>query len=215
MYLITLMDLRLFKDIPKSTIVSLFEKIDYHVNSYDKGDYIAKAGSRLMGLSIVVEGSVRGEMLDYSGKKMKIEDIASPNILAPAFLFSNGSTIPVDVVANESAKILFISKEQFLTLMSSDSKILNNFLNIVSSRSQFLTEKIKFLSFKTIREKFMHYIMMISRQSGRSEIELPQSQEKVAELFGVTRSALAKVISELNEDGVIISRNRKVTILKK
>lgn len=215
MYLITLIDLKLFRDIPKDRVISLFETVDYHVSSYKKGDYIANAGSRLTGLSIVVEGSVRGEMLDYSGKKMKIEDIVSPNILAPAFLFSDQSTIPVDVVANESTKILFISKEQFLSLMGSDSKILNNFLEIISSRSQFLTEKIKFLSFKTIREKFMHYIMMISRRDGKSEIQLPQSQEKIAELFGVTRSALAKVISELNDDGTISSRNRNVTILKK
>ena len=52
------------------------------------------AGDPVANLLIVLSGSVRGEMIDYSGKTVKIEDIEAPKPLAAAFLFGKENRFP-------------------------------------------------------------------------------------------------------------------------
>ena len=88
-----------------------------------------------------------------------------------------------------------------------------NYLNIISNQSQFLSTKIKFLSFHSIKGKFAHYIINLSNQSNKKEISLPLSQSKLASLFGVTRPSLSRVIRELNDTKIISAKGKKIKIL--
>lgn len=204
---------KLFHGIDINKIESLLTETPYKIKEYSKGETVALANSRLKGLYIVLSGSVRGEMLDYSGKTIKIEDIESPSTLAPAFLFGDGAVLPVNIISNGKSEILFIDKATFLNLLNSNQKLLMNYLGIISAKTVFLSEKIKFLSFQTIREKFTHYIVKQYREAGSRSFKLKQSQEKIAELFGVTRPALARVISEMNQEGIIKTRGKSIEIL--
>ena len=209
----TLSHTTLFRSIDKIKIEELMDKSIYKVSEIKKDQFVGRSGDAPKGISIVLRGSVRGEMLDFSGKAITIENIESPNLLAPAFLFGKKAHLPVDIIANEATEILFISKVHFVELMQMDGRILSNFLDIVSGRTQFLAEKINFLSFKTIREKYLHFILGLQKQNGLKKIVMSQTQGKLSELFGVSRPALAKVISELNEEGVIRTKGKEVEIL--
>ena len=50
-------------------------------------------------------------------------------------------------------------------MLQKSEKVLVNFVDIVSSRGQFLSNKIKFLSFTTIKGKLAQYLLDLSRQS--------------------------------------------------
>jgi len=47
-----------------------------------------------------------------------------------------------------------------------DNALLVNFLDMISNRSQFLSEKIKFLNFKTIKGKLVNFIMLKAGKDG-------------------------------------------------
>lgn len=209
----TLSHTALFRSIDQLVIEELMEKTIYKISIIKKGEFVGMSGDVPKGISIVMKGSVRGEMLDFSGKAITIENIESPNLLAPAFLFGQNARLPVDIIANEETEILFINKAHFVELMQMEGRILSNFLDIISGRTQFLAEKINFLSFKTIREKYLHFILGLQRKTGLKKIVLPQTQGKLAELFGVSRPALAKVIAELNEEGILRTKGKEVEIL--
>ncbi len=115
---------------------------------------IAQSDDEITSQMVVLKGSVKGEMVDFTGKTIKIEDIASPRPLAPAFLFGNRNVFPVNIVANEEVDLLVIPKSSFIQLLQMNENILENFLSIISNRAQFLSNKIKFLSFQTIKGKF-------------------------------------------------------------
>ena len=203
----------LFKDLDALFIQDVIERVNYKRVSLKKDDILGLSGDILKGIHIIYKGSVRGEMLDYSGKAITIENIQSPNLLAPAFLFGKEARLPVDIIANENSEVFFLSKNEFVKLMQSDDRILSNFLDIVSGRTQFLAEKINFLSFKTIREKYIHFVLSFHKKSGLRKFTLKQTQAQVSELFGVSRPALAKVIAELNEEGLIRTKGKQVEIL--
>ncbi len=209
----TLEHTALFKEIDSSDIELYLNNVDFKIKSYKKDDIIGLTGTQLKGIHILLNGSVRGEMLDYSGKTITIENIISPNLIAPAFLFGKKAALPVDVIVNKNTTILFLSKNNFITLMQNNSQILSNFLDIVSGRTQFLAEKINFLSFKTIREKYLYFIIGHHKKTGLKKFSLNQTQSQLSELFGVSRPALAKVIAELNNEGIIKSKGKNIELL--
>jgi CRP-like cAMP-binding protein len=107
-----------------------------------------------------------------------------------------------------------IPKPEFVRLLQMNSLLLNNYLNTISTRAQFLSQKLKFLSFKTIKQKIAHYLL---EQAGDrlQTVEIRQSQGQLAEMFGVTRPSLARALGEMNQEGLIVTDRRYIKILDK
>ena len=60
-------------------------------------------------------------MVDFSGKIIKIDDIRSPRPLASAFIFGKQNKFPVNVMANEKTKFLYIPKYDFMKMLQAIS----------------------------------------------------------------------------------------------
>lgn len=209
----TLLGCSLFKGMSGPEISELLLGASGRIRRFPKDSLIAQAGDEVLHLQIVLEGSVKGEMVDYTGKVIKIEDIVPPRPLAPAFLFGSQNRYPVNITAGGDVKLLSIPREKFLLMLQSSKSVLVNFVDIVSSRGQFLSSKIKFLSFTTIKGKLAQYLLDISGKTGSNTFSLPSSQAQLSELFGVARPSIGRAMSELNHDKIILSEGRKVTIL--
>ena len=54
---------------------------------------------------IVFNGVVKGEMVDYAGRVIKIEDIPAPGALASAFMFGSNNRFPVNVICISDTEI--------------------------------------------------------------------------------------------------------------
>ena len=200
------------KGLDSSDLVNIFEKVKYQIKSYKADEIVAFQGEEVKSLMILLLGSVRGEMVDFSGRMIKIEDIQAPRPLAGAFLFGEENKYPVEVIANETVKMLVIYRDEFLKLLTISPVIQRNYLGLISTKAQFLSRKIKFLSFKTIKGKIAHYILQIEPAADGS-LKFPATQQMMADLFGVARPSVARALKELEEDGLIRSRNKQVTIL--
>jgi CRP-like cAMP-binding protein len=50
--------------------------------------------------------------------------------------------------------------------------------------------------------------------TGDGLINLPSTQQELADLFGVARPSVARALGELEKEGIIVSRNRIVKILE-
>lgn len=203
-----------FSGLSPEDITSLFNKIHYQVKTYGKNEVITSAGDVCDRLLIVQQGSVKAEMNDYSGKTIKIEDLGVPQPLATAFLFGRQNRFPVTVSANTEVEMVSIPKTEFVKLLQLNSMILNNYLNTISTRAQFLSQKLKFLSFKTIKQKIAHFLLEKAGDKLHT-VEVPQSQEQLAEMFGVTRPSLARTLGEMVQEGLIETQRRSIKILNK
>lgn len=203
----------LFTGLSREELSVLLENSSCRIRSFGKGDLVALAGDELGFMHIVVEGLVTGEMVDFAGKVIKIEDIEPPRPLAPAFLFGEQNRYPVNITAGSDLKILSIPRDEFLKMMQSSERVLRSFVNIVSSRGQFLSNKIRFLSFTTIKGKLAQYLLDLSKKRGLGPFQLSHSQAQLSELFGVARPSVARAIGELNQEGIILTEGKQVQIL--
>ena len=198
----------IFSGLSEEELELIFSKSHHFTRTFEVGEIAAFSGETVNFLMIVLEGSVKGEMVDFSGKIIKIDDIRAPRALASAFIFGKQNKFPVNVMANEKTKLLYIPKYDFMKMLQGDMRILQNFLNVISNQSQMLAGKLKFLSFKTIKGKIAQYILGLAGPD-KNMVELPLTQNDLAEQFGVARPSLARALGEMAEEG-IISVDRKV-----
>ena len=203
-----------FRGLNSDQINECLKSIHIQVKSFRKDSLIVHAGEKVNHLLIIQKGSVRGEMLDYSGKVLKIEDIESPRALAGAFLFGKTNAYPVTVTANTDVELLSIPRNEFLQLLQKEKTILLNYLNDISTRTQFLSNKLHFLSFRTIKGKIAHYLLQKSGNNSNT-VELNHTQQQLAELFGVTRPSLSRVLGEMQREGLISLERKNIIILEK
>ncbi len=205
----------LFKGIRSIDIPDIIEKVTFRIKDFKKNEPIALSDDECRELYIVIKGSVRGEMIDFTGKTIKIEDIESPRMLAPAFLFGPNNRYPVTIIANNDVRLLSIPKESFIQLMQGNKIILSNYLNSISNQAQFLSNKIKFLSFQTIKGKIAHFLLNMMQKTNSDEFFISKSQNELAEMFGVARPSLARAMRELDSDGIIKASGKSIQIVDK
>jgi CRP-like cAMP-binding protein len=204
----------IFKGLKPEQLEKLFSGKLYRVKSIKKDEYAAFANDRCENLMLVIKGSVRGEMTDHSGKVIKIEDIDAPRPIAPAFIFGHNNHYPVDIIGNEPTTLFILPKETLIQLLQENRIVLNHFLNAISNRAQFLSDKIRFLSFKTIKGKIASYLVQMADKE-TMKLMMPGTQTQLADYFGVERPSLARVLGEMEKEGILELNNKEIIIKDK
>ncbi len=204
----------IFKGINPGEVVHILNLVHHQIKTYEPETIIAYSGDECINLYILIEGSVRGEVVGLKGKIIKIEDINAPDTFAEAFLFADENNLLVNIVTNTKTKILIIYKNDLLQLFKLNKKILENYLNITSNRFVLVTKKLKFLSLKTIKGKLANYILSLERKNeGKQHFLIDKTQEQLAEYFGVTRPSLARALGEMKDEGLIEIKWKEIKIL--
>jgi CRP-like cAMP-binding protein len=202
----------LFKNLESSEIENLLLRTPHQFKQFKNKEIIAFAGEKVERAMLLTEGTLRGEMLDFSGNRLKIEEMQPPHMIASAFLFGPNNTFPVNLSALSDGKLLVIYKKDFAAMLSQQPQVLNNFLNIISGKAQFLTQKITFLSLKTIREKIAFFLLQGLNKENLT-VNINQNQTQLAGLMGVARPSLARTIGELEAENMIKWGKTQVSIV--
>lgn len=205
----------LFRGITLEKLSADLEEISFHTRSYKKGEILAQQGAVCNRLVILTKGSVRGEMIDYSGRLIKVEDIAAPRAIAPLFLFGEENRYPVEVTANEPTEVIELPKSSVLSLFRKNEQFLENYMNLSANYARTLSDKLFFMSFKTIRQKLASYLLRLYKQQQQTHITLDRSQQELSDYFGVSRPSLARELAHMQEDGLLIADRKHITILQK
>lgn len=205
----------LFRGITPERLFADLEEISFHTRSYKKGEILAQQGAVCNRLVILTKGSVRGEMIDYSGRLIKVEDIAAPRAIAPLFLFGEENRYPVEVTANEPTEVIELPKSSVLSLFRKNEQFLENYINLSANYARTLSDKLFFMSFKTIRQKLASYLLRLYKQQQQTHITLDRSQQELSDYFGVSRPSLARELAHMQEDGLLIADRKHITILQK
>lgn len=204
----------LFRSLTNQKIEEILRSTPYRIRNFNPGEIIALNGDKVESLMLVLKGDVKGEMLSEGGKIIRIENIPASGALASAFLFGSRNEYPVNVIAVTETELLVILRSDLLKLLMKNDRVLINYLDMISNRSQFLSEKIRFLNFKTIRKKLAHYLL---KKTGKGEqyLILDSTQSDLADLFGVTRPSVNRELRRLEEEGIIEAKGRRISILQR
>ena len=208
---VNLSSISIFKGLEDANIESLLRQIVFQRKHFNEENLVVSQGEPCNRLLILIEGKVKTEMIGPSGKNLKIEDMEAPSVLAPAFIFGKKNQFPVNIITLSESKFIVIPRGELLKLFQLNEQILQNFLAMISSRAQFLSEKLRFHSFKSLRSKLAFYLMDEAGQL--KTFKLRHSQNELAELFGVARPSVGRIMLQLQEEGIIDVRYKQVNIV--
>lgn len=192
----------LFAGLSPAKISELLDSVHHTIETFDKGDTLALQDEPCNRLIVLLKGSVKAEMMDPSGRVIKVEDISAPNPLAILFLFGKDNRFPVQPIASGDVTALVLSKQSVLKLLQKNEQLLTNYLNISAHYAATLSRKLHLMSFRTIRQKLSIYLLELTKPD-RTKGEFDRTQVALAEYFGVSRPALARELAKMQSDGLI------------
>lgn len=182
------------------------------VLTYKKGETIVLQGDIIHSVMLLVQGSVRTEMITREGNVLNIDILEAVIPLAPAFIYGVKKSYPVDVIAEEPCVFLKISKDAWLDEMANNKQLLTNFLTMNADLTFFLTNKLQMISLKSLRKKLATFFLEKTTVE-KDTFNLKRSRTQLAEYFGVQRQSLARSMKEMENDGIILLKGRTVKIL--
>jgi CRP/FNR family transcriptional regulator len=126
----------------------------------------------------------------------------------------DGKTTPAAVVATEPSIVAIISKNDFYSLIHSQKKILNNLLRILCYRLRMSWERINVLNIHNAEQRIKIFFIILARDYGeRSEegvvIKLKLTHQDIADMAGLTRESVSRVILKWQKEGTISSLKKK------
>lgn len=203
----------LFENISIEELQRIMSNIRQQSKKYQDQEVIIFQNSMCEFLHFLYQGQAMAGRISQSGKYFLVEELKAPKVIAPAFIFGDENRFPVTVTAINTCQVLTIPKKDFLLLLQQNQQILQNFIRIISQQVIYLSKKVK-LTNMTLKEKIATYVLS-NCKDGENSFLSGYTQQKLADLFGVARTSLARSFALMEEEGIISLRNRTITILNK
>ncbi|MBQ6539104.1 MAG: Crp/Fnr family transcriptional regulator [Bacilli bacterium] len=195
----------------KKKLLSLLEsKVEY----FTKNESILNNYTNENIVGIIEEGLIQVVKISNNGNTNIIQELSTNEVFTTDVntFFSN-----TDIIALEDSKIIIIDYDYIIENLDNNKDYFNQFIKnlfvIMNEKILEKNERIQILTKKTIRNKFLEYLNLQSRSKGSRNIYLPYSYKDLADYLAVDRSALAREISSLRQEGFIETKGRKITIL--
>lgn len=193
----------LFRGIPAYEISNDLEKIFYRIVRYDKGRLIFRPMESATRIAVILEGRVEVQKLLTNGTKVNVSSFGAGEIIGAAAVFSRNRKYPCGIAALEPVTLMILQKEDLLKLMQKDIRIMENFATEIASAAYMLQQRLELFSYSGIAQKAAFWLLMQSKQSGKTKILIPGSVSKWAMLMNVSRSSLHRELKRLEEQSLI------------
>lgn len=202
----------LFKNIKEESIQYIIDTFEYHHKKYLKDEIVAFRGDDCDSLMIILSGKITAQMQDPNGKLIKIEDIFETLPLAPAFIFGKNHFFPIDLISPKESELIIFPKKSFLNILQYSPVFLENYLNMVCNKAQFLSQKVWFnFNNKTLEQKIASYII---EETTDDLCTLSITHAELAQVLGSERPSVSRVFKKLYDKNIIEKIDKKTLLVK-
>ncbi|MBQ9613894.1 MAG: Crp/Fnr family transcriptional regulator [Lachnospiraceae bacterium] len=204
----------LFQGIPAKELREYLEKTPHHIQCYDKEETIFHLMDPAFRIGIILEGRAEAQKSFPNGSQVNVSVRVPGELIGPAAVYSKNQRYPCDIVALEPTTLMMFQKEDLLSLMQKDVRILRNFTTEIASATYMLQQRLELLSYGGIAQKAAFWLLMQVRQTGKTTVQLPESMSKWAMIMNVSRPSLHREIKKLEEKGIIRCMGKTIEVLK-
>ena len=203
----------LFADLSEKELGFLAERSS--VKQISANELIFSEGDPCQGLFIVQSGAVKIFKMAPNGREQVLGIERTGNSVAELPVFDGGD-YPASTIAVEDSALLFVRKEDFRALCLEHPEVALKVLRVVGRRLRGLVGIIEELSFTTVRQRLVAYLLRISGDAADTkksvELLLPVSHQELAAELGTVRELVSRNLSRLQAEGLIKLQARSVQI---
>ena len=183
---------------------------------FQKDDVLFVAGEEAHGLYVIVNGSVRAFRESADGREQVIHVERAGATVAEVPVFDDGD-YPSTVAAEEDTDTLFLDKRDVRELCLHHPEIPLAAVKVLAARLRSCAELVETLSLKEVGQRVARFLLAEARRSGQKTsrgtvFNLNQTHQQIAARVGTVREVISRTFSRLQQDGLIIVADRKITI---
>ncbi|MGL5352450.1 MAG: Crp/Fnr family transcriptional regulator [Clostridium sp.] len=108
---------------------------------------------------------------------------------------------------------MFIKNEAIVELCASDKIFLKNFMSLLSEKIFMFNNRVKTISFCSIRQKLSNFILEQLSIQKCEIVKLTINKKELAEYLGVQRPSLSRELINMQDDGIIECNKNEIKIL--
>ena len=203
----------LFTGIPAKELRDDLEAVPHHIQCYEKGETILLLMEEANRIGIILEGRAQAQKLFPNGSQVNVSVRISGDMIGPAAVFSKSRRYPCDVVAIEPCTIMMFRRDDILLLMQRDIRILENFTTEIASATYMLQQRLELFSYSGIAQKAAFYLLIQARQTGKMQVQIPESFSNWAMVMNVSRPSLHRELKKLESQKIISYNPPTIDIL--
>lgn len=183
--------------------------------SFKKGEYILSFGLRQKLIGLVSTGKADIIRIDINGKEQIIKKLTPGSIFNDAFSFYSKDSI--FVISRTDTEIFFIDYPTIFKKCpmncNNHSNMIEVLLNLITENTCICNEKIEILSYPTIRERILSFIIIGIHNKETNIFTIPFSLTEFAEFLCVSRSSLMRELKNMENEKLIKRENKTITLL--
>ncbi|NLV87326.1 MAG: Crp/Fnr family transcriptional regulator [Clostridiales bacterium] len=197
----------LFRGISEDEAEAMIKCLQARHKSFNKGEFIYRAGDIADSMGLVISGGVNIENDDIWGNKSIINHAGRGQVFAETYACVPNQAMMVNVVAAEQTEVLFLNTEKMLKTCPSScsfhARLIRNLLSVTALKNMHLSRRIFHTTPKTIRGKLLSYLSDQAMQQGKYKFTIPFDRQQLADYLGVDRSAMSNELGKMKREGLL------------
>lgn len=189
--------------------VEAFIKLFHQGNrlTYQKGEYIIRAGEVLSSVFYIEEGLVKAFNISKYGEE-NLLIIRRNHEIFPLIWALTGQEREVIYQALDTVIVWRIGREEFLTFLHEHSELLPPLLDMVTEMYRIHSERLLNLEYRTVRERLISFLLTMSNRFGKVTpegllVDVPLRHQDIASSINASRETTSRELAILERKGLI------------
>jgi CRP/FNR family transcriptional regulator len=193
------------------------EREKFVIKSFKKNEVILHEEDTNEYMYIILDGEAKVVNTNEKEKEMLITMHRSGDFFGELSLI-DGKTSPATIIAAKDSVTAIISKKDFYSLLFSQSKVLENLLQLFCSRIRESLKKIQILNFNNAAQRIKMLFLLLSETYGEKTekgtiLKIKLIHQDIADMIGLTRETVTRVLDKWQKGGeIIILKNRYILL---
>ncbi len=210
----SLKKVKLFSSLTDDELLYIASKMV--IRRFQKNEIIFHEEDTNKFMYIILHGKVKAMQSTQDGKEIILATHNSGDFFGEMSLI-DGKTAPATVMAMEDSLTVIISKQDFYSLVFDQKKVFEKLLQILCSRLRESWGRIEMLNLNNASQRLKMLFIMLSEKYGEKEndkmvLNIKLTHQHIAEMAGLTRETVTRIVDKWQRDGDIILKNRLISL---
>lgn len=204
----------LFYNIKDDNKNKLLQQFEVYFREYNKDEVILSSIKNDHIICAVIYGHIQIVKNNFNGDRIIIEDLEDNSLFGS--MSSNIGNTQYEIITKEKTKIMIIYLENVMVYNDKTDyyiQFIKNLLNVLYNKINDNNNRIEIITNKTIRDKLLSYFKLASKNGQSKIIYLPFNHSDLADYLAINRSAMARELKNLKDEGLIEIKGKKIKLL--
>ena len=179
---------------------------------YEAGEVLRQVGDPAEHLLLLLHGRVSATITTATGRIVRFGEWATPCALDKIALI-DGRGHPSTVTAVTTCAVRHLPRARFEALVDDVPAVRRHVLRLLAEQVRQQQARFADTATLTVEARLAAWLLERAGAAAGSRLELPGTQQELADLLGTTRVTVTRTLSRMRRDGLVELTGRTVVVL--